>query len=604
MMQTEAIIMDVLMGDEKINQSMLLEFNSILKNGTVTTLYQPIVGLQKAEVHAYEALSRGPENSILHSPLVLLSVAELLNKTWELEQLLRIKALENATFTNEFQLFLNVDPNIIKDPKFIKGFTKENLLKMNIAPHAIVLELTERSAIESYDDFKEILKHYKDQGYQIAIDDVGSGYSGLKTLYEVYPKYLKIDMDFIRNIDTDKFKQAIVKSFIEMSKGANIKTVAEGIETLAELKMVIGLGVDYGQGFYLQRPLKSIKPLNDFVIKAILKENALVTQTMNYSQEYHYIHHIMQTYKAYESHQICKDVFDYLNSSATSSVAVIENNRPVGLVTANEINRVFAKQFGYSVYSHRPIELIMDKLPMIVDYYTPINEVAKRALKRNTQHLYDDILVRRGLEYAGIVTMKALLEYAINYEKNYAKELNPLTGLPGNMVIKRVLTRTIESYRPSCVLYVDIDNFKVFNDVYGFEKGDQILKMTSEILKKCMDDCMPYNSFLGHIGGDDFIVITKGDMPLIQDFCLSVIKNFDAGMKYYLSEEDLTKGSVEAFDREGVLKNHALTSISLAGLLGPMRDYVNTEQVSKDLALIKKEVKQIKSSAYKINTLS
>lgn len=587
----------------EINQSMLYEFEKILKHGMVKTLYQPIADLKSGEIFGYEALSRGPESSLLHSPLVLLSIAELLNKTWELEQLLRIKALEQATFTKKHKLFLNVDPNVIKDPKFKKGFTKENMDLLNISPNSVVLELTERSAIESYEDFKEVLKHYKEQGYHIAIDDVGSGYSGLKTLYEVYPKFLKIDMDFIRFIDKDKFKQAIVKSFIEMAKLANMKTVAEGIETAEELKTLIGMGIDYGQGYFIQRPDSEIKPLSNKVIKIIERENNLVEQIHNYSQEYHYIHHIMLDIETFQKDSKCRDVQDYLNKQGKTSIAVVDEKTPVGIVTINEINKVFAKQYGYSVYSHRHIELIMDKNPMIVDYFMPIHDVARKALKRSTEDLYDDIIVCKGTEYAGLVTMSDLLDYAINYEKNYAKELNPLTGLPGNVIINRVMQNTVESDRQTCVIYVDLDNFKVFNDVYGFEKGDQILKMTAEILKKSIDYHMPYNAFLGHIGGDDFIIITDGIVLAINDFCQSVIQSFDEGMKLHLDDVALSTGKLIGRGRDGVINEYGLTSISLAGMVGPMKQFENVERLGGQLATIKKEVKKTDKSSFILNAL-
>lgn len=587
----------------EINQSMLLEFRKVLSHGLVTTLYQPIVDLRKSEIFGYEALSRGPENSVLHSPLVLLSIAELLNKTWELEQLLRVKALEQASFTADFKLFLNVDPNVIRDPKFKKGFTKENLKQLNISPDSVVLEITERSAIDSYEDFKEILKHYKEQGYHIAIDDVGSGYSGLKTLYEIYPRFLKIDMDFIRHIDKDKFKQAIVKSFIEMAKLASMKTVAEGIETEEELKMLIGMGVDYGQGYFIQRPGATIRPLEKKVEKIIEKENKLIKQIISYSQDYHYIHHIMKEINTFEKSTPCKGIQDYLNQNELTSVAVVENHMPKGMVTLREINKVFAKQYGYSVYAHRPVELIMDKRPMIVDYYMPIQDVAREALKRANDELYDDIIVVKGHAYAGTVTMRDLLDYGINYEKKYAKELNPLTGLPGNVIINRVMQNAVESDRQTCIIYVDLDHFKVFNDVFGFEKGDQILKMTADILKKAVNDFMPYNAFLGHIGGDDFIIVTDGHAVNLQEFCVRVIASFDEEIQSHFDDVSLNTGKLRGKGRDGLVHEYNLTSISLAGLLGAMNQFVTVENLGGQLAGIKKEVKKIENSSYMLSVI-
>ncbi|WP_240843420.1 GGDEF domain-containing protein [Acidaminobacter sp. JC074] len=517
-----------------INQSMVLEFNKVLEEGRVTTLFQPIVDMKSGRIYAFEALSRGPENSLLNSPLVLLSVAKLLNKTWELEQLLRVKAIEQATFTDKYKLFLNVDPNVIKDSKFKSGFTKERLKAYGVSPDDIVLELTERTAIESYQDFKIILDHYKDQGYHIALDDAGAGYSGLKTLYEVYPKFLKIDMDFIRHIERDKFKQAIVKSFVEIARLADMKTIAEGVETMDELKTLIGMGVDYGQGYYIQRPSQEIKPLSPNVLNVIERENKLIHQVVNYSEEYHFIHHLIKERCQFPSDTRCRDVFECMNLSQLKSIPIVENKRLIGLVFLREINKAFAKQFGYSVYSHRPIDLIVNKSPMVVDYYDSILEVANKALKRDAESLYDDIVVLKGHDYAGIITMSDLLDYAINYEKNHARELNPLTGLPGNPIINRVMTSLLETERSSCVIYADLNNFKVYNDVYGFERGNQVLKMTSEVLQKAIDRYMPYSSFLGHIGGDDFIVVSSGEPTLIQAFCEEVIVSFDERMKSFL----------------------------------------------------------------------
>lgn len=581
----------------EINPSMLLEFNTLLSNGNVTTLYQPIVDIRQGTILGYEALSRGPEHSMLHSPLVLLSIAELLNKTWELERLLRVKALENATFTNDYLLFLNVDPNVVKDQKFKKGFTRANLEKMNIAPGAIVLELTERSAIENYSDFKEVLKHYTDQGYSIAIDDAGSGYSGLKTMYEVYPKYLKIDMDFVRDIDKDSFKQAIVRSLIEVSNIAQIKTIAEGIENAAELRTLIRLGVDYGQGYYIQRPEDHVLDLNSHVVDVIKRENNLIQQIESYSEDYHFVHHVMDEVQAFDHKSKCREVYEYLVNHQKTSVCITEDGYPVGVVTLNEINAVLAKQFGYSVYNHRSVGLIMDKHPMMVDYYTPIHTVAKQALLREGQYTYDDVIVTKGSQYAGMVTMKQMMDYAINYEKKYAKELNPLTGLPGNTIINRVLNDTIHSNQNTSIIYVDLDHFKSFNDVFGFDNGDKVIMLTAGVLKAAINQYAPFTSFLGHIGGDDFIVISNCDEQTSQAICTNIIDVFDQKILDFFDDETKKKGCYLALDRKGIERQHHLTAVSLAGATGDFSLYEDVESISSYLMVLKKEAKRnVKSS--------
>lgn len=577
---------------DTINPTMLLEFNKILEKERIHTYYQPIVSLKDGQVLGYEALSRGPENSMLYSPMVLLSIAKLLNKTWELERVLRVKALENAWFLKDKLLFLNVDPNVVRDHKFKRGFTKENLEKMGIDPKAIVLELTERSAIKCYDDFKKILKHYTDQGYKIAIDDAGSGYSGLKTMYEVYPSYLKIDMDFIRDIHKDPFKKAIIKSLVDIAKIVKIKTVAEGIESEEELRTLMGLGVDYGQGYYIQRPQKNYEPIKDHVIQSIQSEHILINQIEKHSTEYHYIHHIMKEAPGFKGKTPCKEIYDYIKSHDSMSVCIVDKGVPQGLVSPQDIHRVFAQQFGFAVYSKRDVSLIMNKDPMIVDYFDPIHQVAKTALERDDSHLHDDIIVMKGSQYAGIVTMKRILEYSINYEKKYAQELNPLTALPGNVIINRVLQGAIDSNKITGIMYIDLDNFKGYNDCYGFENGDRVIKETAKILEKVRDHNGPNMSFIGHIGGDDFIMVSTCSETVLLDMVREIIKQVKDTHPMFYNEEDIKKGYIMSLDRKGNQEKFPLLSVSVAACRGRLRSFESVEALSHLLSQLKKEAKK------------
>lgn len=246
------------------------ELNRIIEEGLITTLYQPIVSLINGKTLGYEALSRGPKESILHSPVELLRVAEMNNQLWLLESLLRRKAFENIEGQiGEELLFINVDPRIIEDPDFQSGMTMEHLKRNSMHQSKIVFEITERTAIYDYQKFRSIINNYKGQNYMIAIDDAGSGYSGMRTITETKPHFIKIDMDLVRDIDTDPFKQAILNAFVTLAESTNINLIAEGIETKSELETVINLGVAYGQGYYLQEPRALINCIDYNLVKVI-----------------------------------------------------------------------------------------------------------------------------------------------------------------------------------------------------------------------------------------------------------------------------------------------------------------------------------------------
>lgn len=257
------------------------ELNYIIENEMISTLYQPIVSLFDGSVIGYEALSRGSSDSYLNSPDRLFEAARIHSRSWELELLCRVKALKRAdNLPEDAFLFINVDPHIFRDEKFKKGLTKEFLSEHNMSAESIIFEITEKTSIEDYKSFKEALSNYVEQGYKIAIDDMGSGYSGLKMLTETKPHFVKIDMDLIRNINQDTFKQALIECFVRLSEVVNMKLIAEGIETEEELITLINLGVYAGQGYFINRPCAGFSdtPIN---IKKIIIQSSKFKNNLN-----------------------------------------------------------------------------------------------------------------------------------------------------------------------------------------------------------------------------------------------------------------------------------------------------------------------------------
>ena len=152
------------------------------------------------------------------------------------------------------KIFLNVDGQIFQDSNFISGFTNRKLEKFGLLNEDIVFEITERTDIENYVLLQAIMNHYIDQGYQIALDDVGAGYSGLNRVVNTTPNYLKADIELVRNIHLSKSKQSMMKLLVEYCDEMGLKLVAEGIETQEELECICNLHVHYGQGYYLGIP--------------------------------------------------------------------------------------------------------------------------------------------------------------------------------------------------------------------------------------------------------------------------------------------------------------------------------------------------------------
>lgn len=582
-----------------------LTIEEIMEGRLVRTLYQPIVRLEDGVIIGYEALSRGPQNTPFESPLALLAEAEEQRCLWDLEILFRKLAIERAKGLERGQmLFLNVDPRIINDPGFHQGLTREYLDGQQLGPASIVFEITERYAIKDHQAFNRVLCNYKEQGYQIAIDDAGSGYSGMQTIAVTQPGYVKIDMDIIRNVHADPLRQAIVKSFVLLGQTANIRIVAEGIETREELKCLIQLGVYSGQGYYLQRPVPGIQPLPPEKQEEIKNISRILQNQTGYSSHYHFIGNLATEQPVLEPSTHCGDLEALFRRYGHEAFCLAVEGYVQGIVTRKDLFKTMSSQHGHALYTRRPVSLVMNGSPLIVDYYSSISAVADLAMKRSAETMYDPVIILKGSKYHGMVAVRDLLQYSIEYERDYARELNPLTQLPGNKIINRVLNDILIYSRQAALFYFDLDNFKVYNDIYGFEKGDQVICMVSRIIQKVIKEKDAINTFVGHIGGDDFVALMdQTDPQVLHGICRDILSLFSQEIQGFFTQEHLDDGWIAAEDRNGTLTQCRLTSLSIGVLYGELTRIPDVSVLAEQMAVIKKGVKKVPGNAYQLFTL-
>lgn len=252
------------------------DFMDVLESQRIKPVFQPIVCLKTGEIIGYEALSRIIEPKEIGCAEELFHLGGIYGKVWELEQLCRRKILEkyhSFQSTENRKLFLNVNPMIIHDKGFRTSFTSEYLKQYGLNLRNIVFEVTEGNAVDDVKGFKDTIRYYKSQGYNIAVDDAGSCYSGLDLICDIVPHYLKLDIMLIHDVHKDAIKYAMVKALVEFANLANIQLVAEGIECEEELKVLMKLGVHNGQGYFLGKPDEELKDVDKVAIDIIRKYN-------------------------------------------------------------------------------------------------------------------------------------------------------------------------------------------------------------------------------------------------------------------------------------------------------------------------------------------
>ena len=560
------------------------EFHSILQNKLIFSHFQPIVSLQTSTVLGWEALSRGPKGQYFYSPDKLFPFAERTGLLYHLERLARESALTSISkqkLPPNSKIFININPDIVNDPYFIGGQTKKLLDSLEISPANIVFEITERTSIKDYPSFCKTLEHYRSQGYLIAIDDAGAGYSSLQSIAELKPDYIKIDLSLIRDIHKSMVKQTLIETFVTFSEKINSYLIAEGIENQEELATLIKLGVNYGQGYYLQRPDLEINPISKEVQQQIILANRERDEHL-YSLNVPISYLCIDT-KCYAPQVTTQEVYDYFSKNPdTHGVVIIHDQTPVGLVMREKLLAKLGSRYGMSLYFYKPISTVMDASPLIMDSKTPLDTAAQIAMQRTYLHSNDDIVLVHDQKYLGVVTISAMMLHLskLNEQKmEIAFAANPLTGLPGNLTIHQQLDLRLRIGQPMAVIYADLDSFKIFNDTYGFEKGDEVLKYTASIIVQATNDFPDKNNFVGHIGGDDYIIITEPS--LAETIAQRIIDLFEAKIDSFYDWEPIKK-----------------MSISLAIVSADSRQFASHHEVAKVAADLKKHAKAQAGSVY------
>lgn len=179
------------------------------------------------------------------------------------------------------------------------------------------------------------------------------------------------------------------------------------------------------------------------------------------------------------------------------------------------------------------------------------------------------------------------------------RTVSPLTGLPGNVQIHAEMKKRLFNKEKFVMLYIDLDNFKAYNDVYGFIKGDEVIKFTARVIQKNVHEIDEKNGFIGHIGGDDFIAIISNDR--YEELCQNIIVDFDYNVLDFFTQEDIEKGYVEVENRKGILEQFPLTSISIGVVEVDVGRFKNILEIGEVGAQVKHLSKSIAGSTYVVD---
>ena len=394
---------------------------------------------------------------------------------------------------------------------------------------------------------------------------------------------IKLDMKLIHNVNEDSLKYALVKGMVEFSKASNIYLIAEGIETYEELDTLVNIGVQYGQGYFIQKPDSEIREINPDVLQALRKINLKKNHTSQSTISNLFIGSLCISIGTVSPNVMIPSVYEiFKRNSDCFGLCMVENEVAVGIITKEKLTFQLSGHYGFALNQNKPISKIMDRNYLSVDYKTPVSLVSSLAMARPNDKLYDFIIITEEDKYVGVVTIKDLLKKTTELEISAAKHQNPLTGLPGNLIIEQKLSQIVSGDSQYSVAYLDIDNFKAYNDVYGFENGDLIIKLLADILRSNV----PESQFVGHIGGDDFVVIFNND---VVDYYLEDLKRqFELEVLSFYNQEDIENGYIITADRRGEVEQFPLITLTVVVANNKRRIFRDVFELTETLAAMKK----------------
>ena len=533
----------------------LSALSSILTQSGLHSLFQPIICLSERRILGYEALSRGPSNSPLHSPIALFAVARQAGRLSELEIACRESACRRF---NEQQLpgklFLNVSPESLLEAAHQPGRTLQLLDDFGIPPSQVVIELTEQTPTDDFELLQTALHHYRAMGFSIALDDLGAGYSSLRLWSELRPDYVKIDRHFIDGIHQDALKREFVGSILQIAKASRAQVIAEGIELPEELAVLTEMGVDLVQGYLLCRPqehpprdARPLMPRQDNTAVVLNDEGSDLSTLLN------------------DQPAVARDtptatVLEAFRRQANlNSLAVLdEHGQPCGIVHRHSLSDALLKPFATDLFARKPISRLMNDDFLAVEVSQSLQQVSRLITSRARQRIEEDFIITLNGGYLGLGRVIDVLKLITELKIQQARYANPLTLLPGNVPIQQCLTRLLQQQRESVICYVDIDSFKPFNDIYGYGRGDEVLLCLAQCLNDRVD---PSRDFVGHIGGDDFLLVLGPEdwrKRLNQ-----LLEDFQSQCRRFYRSEHLEAGCFIAPNRQGLRQEFPLLSLSI-----------------------------------------
>ena len=554
----------------------------VIANRLVTSLFQPIMAVGSQSLLGYESLSRGPSDSRLHSPVELFAAASAVNRSRELDFLCFETAVRRrAELGLNGRLFVNLTPAGLLELGSNTQLIRETLGRFEMAPEQLVFELTEQAIMDDFPAIREAMLNIRKLGIAFAIDDLGAGYSGLRAWSELSPEFVKIDRYFISSIDTDSLKMEFVRAIVDLARAAGSTVIAEGVETRGELSELRDAGITLVQGFHVAPP-KSEPVVN--VTDTMVERTSFAEAPQAGATASDLVFEAEAVSPTMIVSQVAKLFHEQVDLQA---IPVVADGRPLGVIRRSELLDILSLPLRQELFGRKPIMDLMDRNPLLVESDLKLEQVSRIVTRGYQERLQEQFIITQDGRYRGMGRVIDLLRAITQEQIHSAKHANPLTTLPGNVPIYDCVNGLLRREKRFALCYIDVDNFKPFNDFYGYSKGDEALVTLSRTL---IAQACPRVDFVGHVGGDDFVAVFRSE-----DWAKRIARLFselDRAFANLYRPEHVEQGGIVTRDRYGLERHFPLLSISVAAIVCESVPDCTAEDLAYMIAPLKLQAKQ------------
>lgn len=569
----------------------------LLERRTLHYVFQPIADIGNAALFGYEALMRAPDEAALGGPESLLRIAREHGRLVELECHAALGAMQQFGALCREQprpgkLFLNLSAPAIE------GFAQDRgsrffqaAVNAGIAPSRLIFELTEHERVEEPDRLQAALDVFTAQGVGLALDDFGDGRSSLRLWAQLQPNIVKVDKYFIRDIHRDSRKVDVIRSMHQLAERFGALLVAEGVESTAELAVLRDLGCGFVQGYLIGKPAAA--PALDIAPDArdILSSMkiAVLPNTQPRPDLGHTVERLLVDAPSVGQNDSNDEVRRlFATHPSLHAIAVVEGGYPVGLIDRRKFVDRYAQPFYHELYGRRSCTLLMNPAPFRVERTMLIDSMVRTLAGDDQRYLFEGFIITDAGRYVGLATGESLVRAVTERRIEAARHANPLTLLPGNIPITEHIRRLLDASARFAACYFDLNNFKPYNDLYGYWRGDEMIKLAATVI---LENCDPAEDFVGHVGGDDFVVLFQSDDWIIRS--KRIVGEFNRRARALFDDADLLRGSFQSEDRQGRSMHFPLTSIAAGAISVARGQYTSPEEVASAAASAKKTAKQV-----------